>query len=229
MAESEQKLRHLGIIVDGNRRWAREHNLPTIEGHRKGANQIESIIEKLQSTEVDFVSLYIFSTENWQRSPEEVRYLMRLITQSINHLAQKAKQNDLRIIILGRAEQVDPKLWQELMQIEDNTKNNTGLTACFCFNYGGLWEIVDAANQAIITGETRLAPETFRKYIYHPEVPDIDLIVRTSGEQRLSGFMLWRAAYAELLFLDKKFPDFEPNDCTEIIKQFHTRKRRFGK
>ncbi len=223
------ELIHLGFIADGNRRWARARGLPTLEGHRQGFSKVQKIVDALQDTEVKFVSFFVFSTENWDRSEEEISYLMKLIGDSISDLSKKAKKQNLRIILLGRPEPVDPKLWQRLLKIEAETKDNTGLTVCFCFNYGGRWEIADAANRAIAAGETNLTPETFRNYLYHPEVPDLDLVVRTSGEERISGFQLWRSAYAEFLFIKKHFPDIDGEDCPGIIAEFHGRQRRFGK
>lgn len=226
---AENKLTHLGFICDGNRRWARAQGLPTLEGHRRGFDKVDMIIDALQGTEVEFVSFFVFSTENWDRSPEEVDYLMKLIGDKIGSLAKKAKQNNIRIILMGRPEPVEPRLWQKLLKVEADTKDNTGLTACFCFNYGGKWEIADAAQKACAAGETDWTPESFRKYLYHPEVPDCDLIVRTSGEERISGFQLWRAAYAEFLFIAKHFPALEKSDVAAVIDEFHRRQRRFGK
>jgi len=223
------KLQHIGIIADGNRRWAKEHSLPTLEGHRKGSQVAEMIVDELKNTDLKFLSIFIFSTENWQRSPEEVSYLMKLVKDSVVRLGNKAKKENLRLVLLGRPEQVEPKLWQELLDVEESTKANTGLTICVCFNYGGHWEIVDAAKAACAAGETDWSPEIFRKYLYHPEVPNCDLIVRTSGEERLSGFQLWRAAYSELLFLDKYFPDVNQQDIKDILAEYAKRSRRFGK
>ncbi len=222
-------LTHIGIIADGNRRWAKEHGLPTLEGHRKGSDAAEMIVDQLKNTDVKFVSFFTFSTENWDRSPEEVNYLMKLVGETIERLGSKAKKENLRIVLLGRPEPVDPKLWQKLLKIEAETKDNTGLTVCFCFNYGGQWEIVDAVQKMAAAGDEGYTPENFRKYLYHPEVPDCDLIVRTSGEERLSGFQLWRAAYAELLFLNKHFPALTPDDVDHILQEYNKRQRRFGK
>lgn len=225
-----KQLTHIGFIVDGNRRWARARGLPTIEGHRKGFDQVQMVVDELKnSDEVKFVSFFAFSTENWNRSQEEVSYLMKLIGNSIKTLAQKAQKDNLRIILMGRSEPVDPKLWQKLMQIEADTHENTGLTVVICFNYGGHWEIADAARKMYDAGETEFTPESFRKYLYHPEVPDCDLIVRTSGEERISGFQLWRASYSEFLFLKKHFPAIEPADVHAAIAEYHQRQRRFGK
>lgn len=224
-----EKLRHIGFIVDGNRRWAKAHGLPTIEGHRKGFDKVEVVIDELKETEVEFVSFYLFSTENWGRSKAEVDYLMDLARKKIEHLTKKAEKENLRIVVMGRADPVDPKLWTKMMDVEERTKDNTGLTICVCFNYGGHWEIADAATKAIAAGEQAVTPEILEKYLYHPEVPACDLIVRTSGEERISGFQLWRAAYAEFWFIKKNFPDIEAEDCQLAISEYHARSRRHGK
>lgn len=224
-----KKLKHLGFIVDGNRRWARERHLPTLEGHRRGMNQVEAVVDALQNTEVEYATFFLFSVENWNRSPEEVDYLMDLAWTSIDRLAKKLHKHNGRLLILGRQEHVDPKLWQKIESAQDLTKNNTGLKVGICFNYSGHWEIVDAARKAHEANEEVWTPETFRKYLYCPEVPDLDMIVRTSGENRLSGFMLWRASYAEFLFVQKYFPDIAEQDVTDIIEEYHRRDRRFGK
>lgn len=222
-------LNHIGFIADGNRRWAKAHGLPTLEGHRRGSDKVEMVINYLKDTEIKFVSFFVFSTDNWNRSKEEVDYLMDMAAKAIKKFSKKAMQNNLRIVILGRPEQVDPELWQNLQDFVSETKDNTGLTACFCFNYGGRWEIADAAKKAAEAGETEYTPESFRKYLYHPEIPDVDLVVRTSGEKRSSGFMLWRAALAEYYFMDKFFPEIDTADLDKILSDYNQRERRFGK
>lgn len=223
------ELIHLGFIADGNRRWARARGLPTLEGHRRGFDRVDKIVDELMNTEVKYISFFVFSTENWDRSPEEIAYLMDLIGKKIDSLTKKAQKNNLRIILMGRPEPVDPELWQRLLDSEASTKDNTGLGVIFCFNYGGQWEIADAATKAIAAGEKTLTPETFAKYLYHPEVPALDMVVRTSGENRISGFQLWRSAYAEFWFVEKNFPDLDGGDALAAIKEFHGRQRRFGK
>ena len=223
------ELNHLGFIVDGNRRWAKRRGLPTLAGHERGLDRVEMVINELKDTEVNFASFFLFSTENWDRRPEEINYLMNLVETKFQKLIKKCQNENIKILILGRPDPVKPKIWAKMMDAEAQTKDNDGLTVCICFNYGGHWEIADVATKAIAAGEKELTPETFSKYLYHPEVPDCDLIVRTSGEQRISGFQLWRAAYSEFMFLDKCFPDMEPADCTLIIDEFHKRNRRFGK
>jgi len=223
------ELTHIGFIADGNRRWARERGLPTFEGHRKGFDKVEMIIDQLKGGEVKYVSFFVFSTENWDRSQDEINYLMKLLDNMIDRMVKKAQKENLRIVVCGRPEPVDPKLWAKICKAERDTQDATGLTICFCFNYGGRWEIVDAAKRAAEAGEVDWSPESFCKYLYHPEVPDLDMIVRTSGEERISGFQLWRAAYAEFCFLTKHFPAVEPEDVNEVIGEFHSRHRRFGK
>lgn len=223
------ELVHLGFIADGNRRWARSRGLPTLEGHRRGFDRVDELVDALKDTEVKYVSFYVFSTENWDRSPEEINYLMDLIGKKIDSLTKKAQKNSLRIILMGRPDPVDPKLWQKLLKSEATTKDNTGLNVIFCFNYGGLWEITDAANRAIADGAKDLTPEIFTQYLYHPEVPPLDMVVRTSGEERISGFQLWRSAYAEFWFIEKNFPDINSADALAAIEEFHSRQRRFGK
>ncbi len=226
MATSE--LKHLGFIADGNRRWAREHHLPTLEGHRKGAENLENIIDFYRDTEVEYLTFYIFSTENWNRSPEEVSYLMDLMSSQILKLTKKAQKYNSRIVIMGRPERVEPKIWQQLKTAEQSTKHNTGLTVAFCFNYGGQWEIVDAAKRMHDASDNLFTPENFQQYLYHPEIPALDLVVRTSGEERISGFMLWRASYAEFLFIKKYFPELDQSDLASILDIFYHRQRRFG-
>ncbi len=226
---SENLPTHIGFIVDGNRRWARERNLPTLEGHRRGFDRVEDIAEAVIEKGVKFASFYLFSTENWNRSEEEVAYLMDLLRTNIVRLSKKLQKKGIKMVVMGRADPTPKDVLEKLAAAEEATKDGDKGTVCICFNYGGHWEIADAANKAIAAGETNLTPETFAKYLYHPEVPACDLIVRTSGEERISGFQLWRAAYSEFLFLDKYFPDMEVADLDDILTEFGSRSRRFGK
>ena len=221
-------LRHLGIIADGNRRWAKERGLPTIEGHRRGLDAIQELVEAASKTEIEYITFYVFSTENWGRSADEVSYIMKLAETRILKYAEKLAKNNARMLILGSRERVSPKLASALEQAERITADCTGITVCFCFNYGGEQEIADAAKIASeVEGE--ITPETIRKHLYHPEVPNIDMVVRTSGEERISGFMLWRAAYAELMFVKKYFPEMGVDDIKIILENYEKRNRRFGK
>lgn len=221
-------LRHLGIIADGNRRWAKERGLPTIEGHRKGTEAIEALVAAAGKLGIEYITFYVFSTENWSRSAEEVSYLMKLAETKIPSLAKKMAKNNARLLILGSHERVDPKLMSKLEEAERLTADCTGVTACFCFNYGGEQEIADAATVAAEV-DGKITPETIRAHLYHPEVPDVDMVVRTSGEQRSSGFMLWRAAYAEYLFLPQYFPEMTEAVLEKVLQEYEKRNRRFGK
>ena len=226
MEKSQALPKHLGFIVDGNRRWARERNLPTLEGHRKGFNKVEKIAFESVEKGIQFTSFYLFSTENWGRKKEEVDYLMDLLRKNLKHLVQKMKDNNLRCCILGCDDPVPKDLLEQLHTAEKDTKDNTAGTICFCFNYGGKQEIVDAANLAKKSGKITI--ESLEQNLYHPEVPACDLIVRTSGEERISGFMLWRAAYSEFIFLKKYWPDISAKDLKQVLNEFSRRSRRFG-
>lgn len=221
-------LKHLGIIADGNRRWAKEHGIPKIEGHKRGFDVIQELIEGAKDAGIEYVSFYVFSTENWGREKSEVDYIMRLLATRIISYAKRMERNNVRLLILGARDRVSEKLLSLLDEAEAITAHCTGMTACFCFNYGGKQEISDAANAVIAAGE-EITPESIRAHLYHPEIPDVDMVVRPSGEERISGFMLWRSAYAEFLFLKKYFPDMTPEDIPEIIANFEKRQRRFGR
>lgn len=222
------ELKHLGVICDGNRRWAKEKGLPTFKGHEKGLSVIEEMVDAADNAGIPFVSFYVFSTENWNRTAEEVGYLMKLIEVKVMGLAKKMKARNGKMVILGSKRKVDPKLMAMLEKAEKITEDCTGITVGICFNYGGELEIAEAATIASeVDGE--ITPETIRKHLYHPEIPDVDMVVRTSGEERISGFMLWRASYAEFFFLKKYFPDIVPEDMSLIVKEYENRHRRFGK
>ena len=221
-------LKHLGIIADGNRRWAKENNLPKIEGHKRGLKTIETLIEAAAKAGIPYVTFYVFSAENWGREKSEVDYIMKLAETKILKMAEKMAANNVKLLILGSRGKVSPTLTSLAEEAEKITEDCTGTTACFCFNYGGEQEIADAANIAI-EAEGEITPATIRKHLYHPEVPDLDMVVRTSGEERISGFMLWRAAYAEFMFLEKYFPEMEAADIQMILEEYESRNRRFGK
>lgn len=229
---------HIGFIVDGNRRWARERKLPTLEGHRRGFDKVEKIAIECVNRGAKYVSFYLFSTENWGRSENEVSYLMDLIRKNCSRLKNRFVKENVRCVILGRHEPTPEDILEKLADLEESTKNGTKGTVCICFNYGGHWEIADAMTKILserASGEDEdellptITPEDIEKHLYHPEIPATDLIVRTSGEERISGFLLWRAAYSEFLFLKKYFPDIEVSDLDSIATNYHNRSRRFGK
>ena len=219
---------HLGIIADGNRRWARERGLPTLEGHKKGFNAIPELVDGASEAGIKFITFYVFSTENWGRSADEVSYLMKLAETRILKYAEKLATKNARMLILGSHDRISPKLASILEKAEKVTEKCTGITVCLCFNYGGEEEIADAARIASeIDGE--ITPDTIRSHLYHPEVPNVDMVVRTSGEERISGFMLWRVAYAEFYSMKKYFPEMGKDDINDILAEYEKRNRRFGK
>lgn len=220
-------LKHLGVIADGNRRWAKAQGLPSIEGHKKGLDTIKTLVESAAKAGIEYITFYVFSTENWGRSEKEVSYIMKLAETRIVKYAEKLRSNNAKLVILGSKKKISPKLASLMKKAEEITADSTGITVGFCFNYGGEVEIADAATIAASEGE--ITPETIRKHLYHPEIPDVDMVVRTSGEERISGFMLWRASYAEFMFIEKYFPEMGAEDIDDIIKEYESRSRRFGK
>jgi undecaprenyl diphosphate synthase len=231
MPESENLIpRHLGFILDGNRRWARKHGLPIYEGHLAGYNAVKEVAIATLNAGVEFMSVYAFSTENWKRSADEVSKLMALTLKVLRADVPMFNENNIRLRILGSRQGVDPKIIKEIERAEAATANNNGGTFGLCFNYGGQLEIADAVKKIIQKGikADDITPELIAENLYEPEIPPIDLIVRTAGEQRLSNFMLWRAAYSEFIFLKKFWPDMTKDDVADIMKEYARRHRRFG-
>ena len=220
-------IKHLGIIADGNRRWAKEQGLPSIEGHKKGLDAIEKLVDAAMENGIEYITFYVFSTENWGRSEAEVSYIMKLAETKILGYAKKMREKNGKMVILGSKEKVPKGLIKTIEQAEEITADCSGITVGFCFNYGGEQEIVDAAKAAADEGE--ITKESLREHLYHPEIPDVDMVVRTSGEERISGFMLWRSSYAEFMFIKKYFPEMTGEDIKAIIKEYDSRSRRFGK
>jgi len=230
MAENTAPVpRHLGIILDGNRRWAKAQGLKTLEGHQRGAEVFREIVYAAFDRGVSYVSAFVFSTENWQRTQEEVSYLMGLVLKVIDKYLDEFHQKGIKILILGSQEGLDKKTTAALAQTVEKTANNTNGTVALCFNYGGQQEIIDAIKQLPDDQKVDLTPDKFEQYLYSNEVPSVDLLIRTSGENRTSGFMLWRAAYAELMFIDKFWPDFTIADLDNVLADYAKRNRRFGK
>lgn len=233
MPEEKQKNipAHVGLIMDGNRRWAKERNLPAFEGHRLGYGKMKLAPDWFFARGVKIISFYAFSTENWNRLREEVNYLMKLLEQAVEHsLLEQAKKSGYRILISGRLEELPGDLPAKCLEIMAQTKANRQGIVNICLNYGGRAELVDAARK-LIKNKVELEQVhegMIKKYLYQDELPDPDIIVRTSGEQRLSGFLLWQSAYSELLFMKKYWPDFEESDVDVILKEYAARKRRFG-
>ena len=222
--------RHIGFIVDGNRRWAKEHGLPKYEGHLAGYNAIQDIAKATFDAGVQYMSAYVFSTENWKRSEDEVGKLMGLVLRLVKSDLHLFQENNIRLRIIGSRDNVSDKILAAIDEAESATKDNTAGTLILCFNYGGQLELADAVKEIMTSGVAAedVTPELIEQHLYAPDVPPCDLIVRTSGEQRLSNFMLWRSAYSELLFLEKNWPDMTKQDVTDILLEYKRRGRRFG-
>lgn len=228
-------LNHIGFIVDGNRRWARANGVSVYQGHKRGFEVLKDMAYAVQERGIPYTSAFIFSTENWNRTPQEVADLMSLFRKGFKDELVQMIADNFRIIFLGRQNKVPADILDEMHNAEEKSQNNTGTTLALCFNYGGQAEIVDAARHLaadVQAGRASLADidETkFRNYLYHPELPDLDMLVRTSGEQRISGFQLWRSAYTEMMWLDKNWPDITAEDLDAVIAEYNRRHRRFGK
>ncbi|WP_375426061.1 isoprenyl transferase [uncultured Friedmanniella sp.] len=226
--------RHVAIVMDGNGRWAKARSLPRTEGHARGEESLFDVIEGAIEVGVKYLSAYAFSTENWKRSPEEVRWLMGFNRDVIRRRRDQMDALGVRVRWAGRR----PRLWRsvisELEDAEARTIDNDVLTLQFCVNYGGRAEIVDAARRvAELAAAGRLDPaklteERFRRFLDEPEIPDVDLFVRSSGEQRTSNFLVWQSAYAEMVFLDRLWPDFDRRDLWRAIELYADRDRRYG-
>jgi len=217
---------HVAIIPDGNRRWAREQGLAVTKGHEKGgeSKRLESLLQKAMELNVKRLSLWLFSTENWKRSSAEKQALFSLLQKRLDDLEKVAQENNVRILWLGRRTKLDFKIREKLEKIIEKTKNNNTLTVQLCLDYGGRQEILEAVNEAVKQREEQ-NEESFSSLL---QSPDVDLIIRTSGEQRLSGFLPWQSIYAELYFCEKHFPDFGPEELAQAVNSFSSRSRRFG-
>ncbi|WP_067600972.1 isoprenyl transferase [Nocardiopsis listeri] len=226
--------RHIAVVMDGNGRWAKERGLPRTEGHKAGEASLFDVIEGALEMGVPNLSAYAFSTENWKRSPDEVRFLMGFNRDVIRRRRDELHARGVRVKWSGRAGMLWKSVISELKDAEEMTKDNTALTLQFCVNYGGQAEIVDAARAlARQVAEGRMSPEkiteeTISQQLYAPDVPPVDLFVRSSGEQRLSNFLLWQSAYAEFVFLETLWPDFDRRDLWRACEIYASRDRRYG-
>lgn len=230
MSEAAKPPVHIGYILDGNRRWARKHSLPTMDGHLAGYNALKEVVEATFDAGVQCISLYAFSTENWQREEKEVNHLMKLAMRVFSLDLNQLIKRRVRIRFLGSREGLSGKMLEAIDNAEARTQEFEGRTLGVCFNYGGQQEIAEAVKACLRDGlkEEDVSLEAIQSRLFVPEIPPVDMVVRTSGERRLSNFMLWRVAYSELLFLDKYWPDMTKTDVTGIIDEYNRRIRRYG-
>lgn len=213
--------------MDGNRRWAKEQNLHTLEGHQKGLEVFLDCIKWIRDEQIPHAIFYAFSTENWKRSEEEVAYLMNLFAGLLNKLAEKVEEEKIRVRMVGRCEDFSPALQRQVESLEEKSKQHHGTTIWVALSYGGRAEIIDAVNRAVETGE-KVDESTFEKLLWTTGMPDPDMIVRTSGEERLSNFLPWQAVYSEFYFIDKHWPALTKNDFKDILCEYEKRERRKG-
>jgi undecaprenyl diphosphate synthase len=226
--------RHVAIIMDGNGRWAAARGLPRVEGHRRGVEALRRTIRAAGVIGIEFVTIFSFSAENWSRPASEVHELMGLLRRFIRNDLAELHKNNVRVRVIGERQTLDPEIGRLLVEAEELTKNNDGLTLVVAFNYGARQEIARAARriaEEAMKGRldpAAVTPDTVARFLDAPDVPDPDLIIRTSGEQRLSNFLLWQAAYSELVFVPIYWPDFDRAALEVAIREYQQRERRFG-
>lgn len=226
------ELKHLAIIMDGNGRWAKKNMLPRTAGHYKGVEVLRNITIHANKLGIKCLTVYAFSTENWKRSKEEVSYIMSLPKIFFASYIKELMENNVKVKIIGEKNLIPEETMKVINDAIETTKNNTGLILNFAFNYGGRDEIIYAANRYandFKDGKVDLlTEETFSKYLFTNDLPEVDLIIRTAGEQRLSNFLLWQCAYSEFIFVDELWPDFSNDVLDRCIEEYNTRKRNFG-
>ena len=223
--------KHIAITMDGNGRWAKERGKKRVFGHNHGVKSVRDTIEGAVEYGIEFLTLFAFSTENWKRPKAEVNALMTLLIQAINKETKDLIKNNISLKTIGDISQLPLKCQKELAESINKTKDNTGMTLILALSYSGKWEIINAIKQFLkedISTED-FSEDIFQQYLSTNSVPDPELLIRTSGEKRISNFMLWQIAYSELYFTEKKWPDFRKEDLKDAIIEYQNRERRFGK
>lgn len=235
MTTKTGKLQHIAIIMDGNGRWAKKRGLPRSVGHKKGAETVKEITRAAGEMGVKYLTLYAFSTENWQRPAEEVETLMGLLREYLKSDLKELQENGVRIIFIGERSMLPPDIVEAMRKLENETADNDKMTLCVALSYGSRQEILQAVQKiAVLAKRGDITPEDidakmFSGLLYTKDIPDPDLVIRTSGEQRVSNYLLWQIAYAEFCFTDVLWPDFDRKCLEDIIRDFNARERRYGK
>jgi len=231
----DTNLQHVAIIMDGNRRWAKQKGLPSAFGHKKGVDALKTVMRACDDYGIKYLTVYAFSTENWNRKQEEVDFLMDLLGQTIKNELQEMHENGVVISFIGDLTKLSPKLQEILAHAVEVTKNNSGVRLQIAFNYGSRDEIVNAVKQIsdkVLSGEIssdNIDENVISKYLYTSSIPDPDLLIRTGGEMRVSNYLLWQIAYSEFYVTKILWPDFDKKSLAEAIEDFHSRQRRYGK
>ena len=224
------KLNHLAIIMDGNRRWAISNKLPSYEGHRVGAKNLWNILKNVQENNINYLTLFVFSTENWKRSQKEIFFLLSLLDQFLNDLERKIKDYNFKIRFIGDFEAFSKKIQKKIFFINELTSNNSGVTITLALNYGGRYDIIYGINKILENKNNikAIKQEDFKDFTLNAGIPDPDLLIRTGGEKRLSNFLLWDLAYTELIFLPDFWPDFNKSLFDKCLLEYSNRVRKYG-
>ena len=220
---------HVAVIMDGNRRWAKKRGLPSLAGHKAGVDSVHAVVKAASDAGVKALTLYAFSTENWNRSKMEVGALMFLLERTIEAYADELERENVRLMFSGRLHALPAAARRVMRTAEERLKGSTGMVLNLALNYGGRQEIVDAVNRALAAGAKSVDEESFSKLLYTAPLPDPDLLIRTSGEMRVSNFLLWQIAYSEFYVTDTLWPDFRAGEFREALKEYQARERRRGK
>ena len=221
--------RHVCVIMDGNGRWAKKRLLPRVMGHKRGLTALENLAARCAELGVEYLTVFAFSTENWRRPEDEVSFLMKLFLQALDGKVAKMHQNNLRLKVIGNRSRFPAAIVAGIEAAERLTANNTGLTLTVAADYGGRWDILQAANRLIAEGKSEITEDDLSQRLSLAEAPEPDLFIRTGGETRISNFMLWQMAYAEFYFTDALWPDFDATEFDRAISSFRVRERRFGR
>jgi undecaprenyl diphosphate synthase len=224
-------VQHLAVIMDGNRRWAKERGLASSEGHKAGYETLKQMGQWCLDRNIRFLTVFAFSTENWKRTKEEVGYLMGLLEKALTEELEFFVQKEIRLRVLGRLDELSESLQASIQRAVERTQDFSEHTLSICLNYGGRSELVDAVKKIVASGvpADQITESTIQNALYYPDLPEPDLLIRTSGEERLSGFLLWQAAYTELYWASCHWPDFSEKELDAALEDFAARKRRFGK
>ncbi|MFW6382224.1 MAG: polyprenyl diphosphate synthase [Bacillota bacterium] len=222
-------LEHIAIIMDGNGRWAKSKNRPRKFGHKEGLKALERTARAANELGIKYLTVFAFSTENWQRPKNEVNFLFQLLKSTVRNEFNKLQQEeDIKIKVIGRIDELEEDIQSDINKIEEVSKNNNGLQLNIAVNYGGRAEIIDAVNKVLESGRKDFKEEDFKNFFYAPELNDVDLLIRTANEKRISNFLLWQISYAELYFTSTLWPDFDKIDLEQAIEEYNSRKRKFG-
>lgn len=224
----KNELKHIAIIMDGNRRWAKEKGLPSAVGHKKGVDALKATMKACDDFGIKYLTVYAFSTENWNRKPEEVNFLMDLLGQTLKNELKEMHENNVVISFIGDTTKLSDNLQKILANAVETTKNNTGVNLQIAFNYGSRAEIVKAVQEIVDSGVEEITEDVILKHLYTSKIPDPDLLIRTGGEMRVSNYLLWQIAYSEFIVIPEFWPDFDKQKLAECVLEFNRRNRRYG-